>query len=379
MYRMKDLIKIGNGFALASILVLSVVPEVSAEESSDAVIEKLAPLPEIPVPEDNPMSDEKVELGKMLYFDTRLSGDSSISCSKCHNPDTGFTEPNELSTSYPGTKHWRHTPTVLNAAYAEHFFWDGRAGSLEEQALGPIQAPIEMNQNLAHLEAKLSQIPEYVKRFKAVFNAPPNRDDLAKAIAAFERTIVSTNVPLDEFLKGDEDAMDDQQVRGMKLFEGKAGCIKCHGGAILSDQKFHVTGVPETEALQKESDRIAMRQFFARDSGLEDYDKTDRDHGRFFNSKNEKEKGAFKTPSLREVTITAPYMHNGAFKTLEEVVDFYNKGGGEHPNKDPLLKPLNLTDQEKEDLIAFLDALTGDPIEIEEPDLTLVTKGDGSY
>ena len=379
MYRMKDLMKPGNPLALAFLLLLSAGQTASAEDLTAAVIEKLAPLPEVPVPEDNPMSDEKVELGKMLYFDTRLSGDSSISCSKCHNPDTGFTEESELSTSYPGTKHWRHTPTVLNAAYAEHLFWDGRAGSLEEQALGPIQAPVEMNQNLGRLKAKLSQIPEYVKRFKAVFDAAPNRGDLAKAVAAFERTIVSANVPLDEYLKGDKSALDDQQVRGMELFEGKAGCIQCHGGAFLSDQKFHVTGVPETEALQKESDRIAMRQFFARDSGFEDYAETDHDHGRYFNSKKEADKGAFKTPSLREITVTAPYMHNGAFKTLEEVVDFYDKGGGEHPNKDRLLKPLDLTDEEKEDLIAFLDALTGDPSEIEEPDLTLVTKRDGSY
>ncbi len=339
----------------------------------------LAPLPEVPVPADNPITEEKVELGKMLYFDPRLSGDSSISCSKCHNPETGFSEESQLSTAYPGTKHWRSTPTVLNAAYHDFFFWDGRTKSLEEQALGPIQAPIEMNQNLAHLEAKLSQIPEYVKRFEAVFGAKPNRADLAKAIATFERTIVSTNVPLDNYLNGDKSALTEQQVRGMKIFEGKAGCIQCHNGALLSDKSFHVTGVPEVEALQKESDRILTRHFFARDSGVEEYESVDSDHGRYFNSKNEKEKGAFKTPSLREITETSPYMHNGAFMTLEDVVEFYNQGGGKSENKDSMLKPLNLTEQEKTDLIAFLEGLTGDYLEIDEPDLTVATKSDGSF
>ena len=361
------------------ILVVVVTATLPIAVSWGGEFAPLAPLPEVPVPADNPMSEEKVELGKMLYFDPRLSGDSSISCSKCHDPETGFTEESQLSTAYPGTKHWRSTPTILNAAYHDFLFWDGRAGSLEEQALGPIQAPIEMNQNLAHLEAKLSQIPEYVKRFKDVFGEKPNRDDLAKAIAAFERTIVSTNVPLDNYLKGDKSAMTEQQVSGMKVFEGKAGCIQCHNGALLSDKSFHVTGVPEVEALQDESDRILTRHFFARDSGVEDYESVDSDFGRFFNSNNEKEKGAFKTPSLREITETSPYMHNGAFMTLEEVVDFYDKGAGDSPNKDEMLKPLNLTDQEKKDLIAFLEALTGDYIEIEEPDLTIAAKSDGSF
>jgi cytochrome c peroxidase len=339
----------------------------------------LAPLPEVTVPEDNPMTPEKIDLGRMLYFDTRLSGDSSLSCSKCHDPLNGFTEESELSTAYPGTLHWRSTPTVLNAAHAQNLFWDGRAKTLEEQALGPIQAPVEMNQNLAHLEAKLNQIPEYVKRFQEVFGRKPNREDLAKAIATFERTIVSTNVPLDNYLKGDKDALSESQVRGMALFTGKAKCVSCHDGALLSDNDFHVTGVPETESLKKDSMRVAMRQFFARDCGFENYEECDEDWGLYFHTKEAADKWAFKTPSLREIELTAPYMHNGAFRTLEDVIEFYDRGGGDIPSKDPLLKPLNLTDREKKDLVDFLRALTGDPVEVEEPDLTVVTKGDGTF
>jgi cytochrome c peroxidase len=306
-----------------------------------------------------------------------LAGDSSISCGTCHIPDQGFQKAEQLSPGYPATKHWRSVPTVLNAAYHENFFWDGRAGSLEEQAQGPIQAPIEMNQNPGHLEQKLQQIPYYRDMFKKVFNSDVDFGNLAKAIAAFERTIVSKNAPIDAFLKGDEGALEEDQKRGLALFKGKAGCVQCHSGPLLMDGGFHATGVPETEELQKESDRIATRHFFARDAGYKDWKNVTRDQGREFITKSKADRNKFKTMSLREVLETAPYMHNGAFVTIEEVVDFYNKGGGTVENKDPLLKPLNLTDQEKGDLIAFLESLSGDPIEIEAPELP--KKGDGSF
>jgi len=364
----------GMGGVMATCLLGCSTAQAGAVGSKD-----LAPLPDIKsvTPKDNAPSADKTALGKMLFFDTRLAGDSSISCATCHIPAQGFQKAEQLSPAYPATKHWRSVPTVLNAAFHKNFFWDGRAGSLEEQAQGPIQAPIEMNQNPAHLVQKLQQIPYYRDMFKKVFNTDVDFDNLAKAIAAFERTIISKNAPIDAFLKGDKNALDAEQKRGLALFKGKAGCIKCHHGPVLMDGGFHATGVPETEPLQKESDRIATRLFFAKDTGYKGWKTVTRDQGREFITKSKSDRNKFKTMSLREVLDTAPYMHNGAFVTIEEVIDFYNKGGGDVENKDPLLKPLHLTDQEKSDLIAFLDSLSGDPIEIEAPELP--KKGDGSF
>jgi len=338
----------------------------------------LAPLPDVSqyVPKDNPMTPDKVALGKMLYFDPRLAGDSSISCAKCHDSGKGFSNGTQLSDAYPGTKHWRHVPTVLNAAFAKHLFWDGRAGSLEEQAKGPIQAPIEMNENPGHLVEKLDQIPYYRKQFKKVFNTRVTFDGIAKAIAAFERTIVSRNVPFDAYLRGDKKALDAEQVRGLELFKGKANCIACHNGPMLSDDGFHATGVPEIEPLHKESDRIATRHFFAKDAGYKNY-RIDSDYGRELITKSPDDRHRFKTPSLREIAETAPYMHNGALLSLEEVVDFYDRGGGPLPNKDPRLVPLHLTDAEKRALVAFLESLSGDEIRITPPELP--KKADGSF
>ncbi len=338
----------------------------------------LAPLPSIHtvVPKDNPMSPAKIELGKTLYFDPRLAGDSSISCSKCHDPAKGFSNAAQLSEAYPGTKHWRGVPTILNAAYATSLFWDGRSGSLEDQAKGPVQAPIEMNQNPGHLVEKLSQIPYYVKTFKNVFNSDVTFDNMAKAIAAFERTIVSRNIPFDAYLEGDKSALDGEQIAGLKLFKGKAGCFQCHHGPMLDDTALHATGVPEIEPLNKDSDRIATRHFFAKDAGYKNY-RIDADYGRELITKSAADRFKFKTPSLREILDTAPYMHNGAFLTLEDVIDFYDRGGGDLPNKSPLLKPLHLTDSEKSALIAFLESLSGDPIKIAAPELP--KKADGTF
>ncbi len=338
----------------------------------------LVPLPRIEtvVPTDNPMTPQKVELGKTLFFDPRLAGDSSISCSKCHDPAKGFSNGTQLSEAYPGTKHWRSVPTVLNAAYASSLFWDGRSPSLEDQAKGPVQAPIEMNQNPGHLVEKLKQIPYYKSMFNTVFQSDVTFDNIARAIAAFERTIVSHNVPFDRYLEGDTGALDGEQIRGLELFMGKANCVACHHGALLDDTLFHATGVPEIEPLTGDSDRIATRHFFAKDAGYANY-RIDADYGRELITKSADDRFKFKTPSLREVLDTAPYMHNGAFLTLEEVIDFYDEGGGDMPNKSPLMKPLNLTDNEKNAIIAFLESLSGDPVKITPPELP--KKADGTF
>ncbi len=350
----------------------------AAVAQSPRTEKKLEPLPPVAIPADNPMTPEKIELGKMLYFDPRLAGDSSLSCAKCHDPEKGFSNGLQMSDAYPGTKHWRHVPTVLNSAYLKQLFWDGRANTLEDQAIGPIAAPIEMNQNYTHLVEKLSNIPEYRQRFKKVFNSDVNMDNLAKAIAAFERTIVSQSGPVDKFLKGDKNALTASQKRGMDLFTGKANCIACHHGPLLTDHDFHTTGVPEIEPLKTESDRIATRHFFATDQKYPNPRTVEADYGRELITKSQSDRGKFKTPSLRELRWTAPYMHNGALETIEDVVEFYMKGGGEHPNKDPLLKPFELTDQELDDLVAFLEALSSEKLPAVEAPRELPKKADGS-
>ncbi|MBX3395939.1 MAG: c-type cytochrome [Phycisphaerae bacterium] len=339
---------------------------------------KLEPLPPVAIPKDNPMTPEKIELGRMLYFDPRLAGDSSIACAKCHDPEKGFSNGLQMSDAYPGTKHWRHVPTVLNAAYLQQLFWDGRANTLEAQAIGPIAAPIEMNQNYTHLVEKLDNIPEYRERFQRVFKDDVTMDNLAKAIAAFERTIVSKPGPVDKFLMGDKSALNDSQKRGMEIFTGKANCIACHNGPLLTDHGFHTTGVPEIPELTKDADRVATRHFFATDQKYPSPRKVDSDYGREFITKSQSDRGKFKTPSLRELKWTAPYMHNGAFETLEDVIEFYMKGAGDHANKDTLLKPFTLNEQEMDDLIAFLEALSSEsPIKVEKP-RDLPRKSDGT-
>lgn len=370
----RTLIRTGVVALVAGGAILATTFRTLADKPADG--KRLEPLAAVPVPADNPQTPDKIELGRMLYFDPRLSGDSSISCAKCHDPEKGFSNGVQMSDAYPGTKHWRHVPTVLNTAYAKHQFWDGRAGSLEEQCLGPIEAPIEMNQNLAHLVHKLDGIKLYRDAFKKVFNSEITTENLAKAIAAFERTIVSKEGPVDRYLKGDKAALNDAQRRGMELFVGKANCIACHNGPLLTDNGFHATGVPEIEALKKETDRVATRHFFAAGQKYPNPRGVDRDYGRELITKSASDRSKFKTPSLRELTHTAPYMHNGAFEALEDVIDFYAKGGGDIPGKDALLRPFTLTDAERADLVAFLEALSGEPIHLTKPELP--KKDDGT-
>ncbi len=333
----------------------------------------IAPLPDKPLePKDNPTTPVKVELGKLLYFDPRLSGDGSVSCATCHDPNHGWAKKRVMSPAYPENKHFRHSPTVLNVAYNTLMFWDGRVKTLEEQASKPIASPFEMNMNYDLLEERLKAIPQYRVLFRKAFpkdREPITIENVAKAIAAFERTIVCNDSPFDLYMRGDKEAMDEVQVKGMKLFVGKAGCVQCHNGPNFTDNKFHVTGVPknkvEDDALVK-----ATRNFVIRQAGFKNPDRFDRDLGRYFITKDRKDMGSFKTPTLRNVSLTPPYMHNGVFKNLREVIEFYNRGGGDVPNKDPRLKPLNLTEDEKEALLAFLEALTCNTIpEIEEPEL----------
>jgi cytochrome c peroxidase len=301
------------------------------------------PLPAVPVPPDNPQTDAKIRLGAQLYFDTRLSADNTISCATCHAPATDWANHNPTDTGIRGQKGGRNSGTILDAAYMKYQFWDGRAGSLEEQALGPIHNPIEMGETLENVVRKLNAIPGYKAQFNEVFGTDATTDGIAKAIASFERTVISGPSPYDRWLAGEEDAMSAPAVRGMKIFNGKGHCTPCHSGPAFSDQSFHNLGV-----------------------GM---DKPNPDLGREAHTKKQKDRGKFKTPGLRNVALTYPYLHDGSEKTLLGVIDLYDRGGVPNPHLDPLVLPLHLTVQEKQDLVAFLEALTGPPPDIRPPKL----------
>ncbi len=294
------------------------------------------------------------ELGRMLFFDRRLSGDGTMSCATCHNPELGYTDGLAISLSYPTTRNWRNAPTIINVAYLDSYFWDGRAESLEQQALFPIMSAFEMNQNLDYLEEELKEVPYYRKAFREIFGGPINRMFIAQALAAFQRTIVSTNSPLDRYLKGDTSALSSLEKLGYEVFKGKGRCILCHYGPNLTDNKFHNLGVPENPEIIDDPRVAATRRFTAKVSGYKDYDNLKTDPGRYLVTKSDKDWKAFRTPTLREIARTAPYMHNGVFKTLEEVVEFFDRGGGSDPRKSPLLKVLHLSKKEKKALVEFL-------------------------
>ncbi len=328
---------------------------------------QLEPLPSPPIPKDNPMSSEKIELGKKLFFDRRLSGDGTTSCANCHDPEKAFTDGSEISLSYPTTRNFRNAPTLMNVAYAKYFFWDGRAKTLEEQAEFPIMSAFEMNQNLDFLEEEIRIVPEYREAFMRIFGKDVNIKLIAKAIAAFERTLISKNAPIDRYLRGDEKALSPEAKKGLEIFTGKGKCIECHYGAYLSDQEFHALEVPENPKYVNEPKFITTRRYVAKINKYPDYMNVKEDLGRYFKTKKKKDYKAFKTPTLREVAKTAPYMHNGIFKSIDEVIDFFNKGGGKG-NK--VLKPLNLTDDEKKALKTFLvEALSGDDLNIKLPEI----------
>ncbi|MBL9080273.1 MAG: c-type cytochrome [Planctomycetales bacterium] len=299
-----------------------------AEEKSGDLTKVPLGLDPLPVPADNPMTAAKVELGKQLYFDPRLSYDGTISCATCHDPAKGWSNGEQFGVGIKGQKGGRSAPTVLNAAYFPLQFWDGRAEQLEGQALGPIQNPIEMGHTLEACVECINGIEGYKKQFQEVFGTEVTSDGIAKAIAAFERTILSGDSAYDRHQAGNEKALSASAKRGMEIFFNKGHCSACHAGANFSDAAFHNIGV-----------------------GM---DKDKPDEGRQAISKMLGDRGSFKTPGLRDIARSAPYMHDGSLKTLEEVVEHYNKGGIANPQLDEEIFPLNLTAEEKADLVAFL-------------------------
>ncbi len=317
-------------------------------------------------PADNPTTDAKAKLGDKLFDDKRLSVDDTVACNTCHSPRAGFTAQIETAKGVRDQLGKRNAPTILNAMFFPVQFWDGRATTLEDQAKLPILNPIEMGQkDPQEVVAKLAKIPEYVEAFQQVFGHPVNWDDMAKAIAAFERTRLSSAAPIDRFLRGDEKALTAAQRRGWSLFNGKARCVTCHAFnptmPLFSDHHFHNVGVA---AHKQDFGQLAARAAKASNNPAE-VDRmaleTDASElGRFLVTKNRADIGAFKTPQLRDIVLTSPYMHDGSLPTLWDVVDHYNKGGEANPFLDGGIQRLGLTEDEIDDLVDLMNAFTSD-------------------
>lgn len=298
-------------------------------------------LPPLPIPADNPMTAEKVELGKMLYFDKRLSKDGTISCATCHDPLMAWTEHKPTSTGIGSQVGGANSPTVINSAYATTQFWDGRAASLEEQALGPIENPIEMGHSLPEMIATLNGLEGYKQHFQNVFGTEVNKEGISQAIAAFERTVLSGNSPYDKFMAGDENALNEAQKRGLELFNN-SGCAECHAPPLFSSYDFYNAGV----SIEKN------------------------EPGRKAVTNDEADLGAFRVPMLREVANTGPYFHDGSAEKLEDAVALMARGGNDNPNLSEMLKSVRdveLTEENQKDLVEFLKALSGEYPIIDPP------------
>jgi cytochrome c peroxidase len=283
-------------------------------------------------PKDNPLTDARVSLGRKLFFDPILSADNTVACASCHQPERGFAGPANGARGLGGQRTPRKAPTLFNRAYGTAFFWDGRETTLEAQALRPIEDPTEMGSKLDAVVKRLLADKDYKDRFEAVFTDGVTDANVGRALASFERVLLRGDSAVDRFRrKGEHDALTPTEREGLWLYESKARCWRCHNGPNFSDEGFHNTGVS--------------------------WNKEVPDRGRIANTKRDEDRGKFKTPTLRGVSLTAPYMHDGSLATLEDVVEFYNRGGGANPNLDAVLVPLQLSKEEVAALVAFLKAL----------------------
>lgn len=319
------------------------------------------------IPANNPISSRKIALGRALYFDKRLSVDGSVSCANCHDPALAFTDAKAVAVGARSIRGARNAPTLLNSVFSPSLFWDGRAPSLEEQAKQPLMGAFEMGASTKEsLVERVSAIREYENEFKRVFKLKTiTLDSIAKAIATYERTLLSGNSPMDRFLAGNIAAISLSQRRGWELFKGKAKCIECHSYSVtepfFSDFKFHNTGVAAGDALFETSLSVLAtpeQPVLTRTAHSAELSEL----GRFTVTRRKEDIGAFKTPMLRDVELTSPYMHNGSLKTLIDVVQFYNRGGNRNRYLDQRVRPLQLTDAEVSDLVEFMRALTSDDV-----------------
>jgi cytochrome c peroxidase len=350
------MLRISHRTAFAVVLVASGVIAGSACHNSNASTKSERPigtpitiavplgLPGVPVPSDNPETAEAVSLGRRLFYEKKLSLDNSLSCASCHNPALSFTDRQKHSAGFKGQVGKRNAPTIINAAYLPFQFWDGHAGSLEDQVASPIANPVEMNEKHDVCVSKLAADPTYKAQFRQVFGpGPVTIGKIEKAIASFERTLISAESPFDRYqFGGIPAALGQAAIQGLAIFRDPArgNCAACHTindhFALFTDGKFHNIGIEVDD-----------------EGNLTDL-------GRYNETKAESDKGAFMTPTLRNVALTAPYMHDGSLKTLRDVVDYYAGGGNSNLYLDKKIKPLNLSGEQRDDLVQFLESLTGD-------------------
>jgi cytochrome c peroxidase len=290
--------------------------------------------PYLPIPADNPQSEAKIALGRKLFFDRQLSADGSMSCATCHDPNRGFADRHPVAIGIRGRRGVRNAPSLLNRGYGEVFFWDGRAATLEAQVVQPIDNPDELGLSVAAVVTRLGRDPAYAAEFRQVFQRAVTRMDLARALASYVRTIQSGDAPFDRYESGEPSALTAEERLGLRVFRGKGLCTSCHFGPTLSDERFHNTGVAWSGSAFTDEGRAAV-------------------------TKNPRDRGAFKTPSLRDVARTAPYMHDGSLASLEDVVAFYSEGGRTNAGLDRDLLPLRLSPVEQAALVAFLKSLNG--------------------
>ena len=305
------------------------------------------------------INEAKAALGKRLFFDVRLSGDAAISCATCHQPDKAFTDGLALSLAYPGSKGFRNAPTLVNTATAANWFHDGRLGTnLNDVTRESITEDYMMNMDMRLMQERIKQDPVYVEMFEAAGYGEPSNGSVRKAIPEYLNTLISKNAPFDT------GSMSESATRGQALFEGKAGCVSCHNGPRLTDDMAYNTAVPNNPEIWSDPMRHMTYAAFASFMGIENYMNVRRDVGAQIirHPVDGSDIGKFNTPTLRELKYTAPYMHNGMIATLADVVAFYNDGGGDDANKDERMKPLGLSADEQADLVAFLEALSGDPL-----------------
>jgi cytochrome c peroxidase len=319
------------------------------------------------VPADNVPNQERIALGRKLYFDVRLSKDGTLACATCHDISRGFTDRRSVSEGIKDQLGKRSSPTVMNAAFLQSMFWDGRAASLEEQAKLPVLNPVEMGHpDAAGAMASINGDPTYQGMFQKAYGRAPNYDDVGRAIASFERTLIFLDAPFDHYLGGDSKAISPAAQRGLELFNGKGRCVSCHminsSNPLGTDNLFHNIGV---SARKQNFEQLAQKGLAAiqANSDEQSLDKlaleTDLSElGRFLVSRQRQDIGSFKTEQVRNVGLTAPYMHDGTLRTLWDVIDHYNKGGETNAFLDGGIEPLNLSESEIDDLVAFLFTLT---------------------
>ncbi|MEE9165203.1 MAG: cytochrome c peroxidase [Nitrospinota bacterium] len=389
-------------FAFATVLMFTFAGTALAEGDPDFDT-PLGFLPPPPYPVDNPTKAHNVwpskmgpkqELGYLTFFDPKLSGDQGPSaCGDCHSPEQGWGTNESHSKGYAGTMHWRNSQTIVNNSYFQKLFWGGSSPSLEAQAPSAARAARAGNVERDQAEARLRLVPEYVKRFNEVYGTRwPVLDDAWRSIAAFERYMSQLDTPFDKYMKGDKKAMSAAAIRGMEIFKGKANCFECHNTPFFTDEKYYNLGVPRGEGLDGGEDpedatplvQVTLRWEIYGNKGNSEwiFRSFKDDAGMWFRDKNLKSRGKFRTAPIRFTKFTAPYMHHGQLFTLREVIDFYDKGGGENEftkplktpygevvpgTKTPILKKLNLTEEEKNDLEQFILALSNNPMQLPKP------------